>query len=150
MPVLADCGARLQLPPIPKASSLIAALAGTSQEHRVGAALFRQAHYAFQLQKMMRFTDPTLIRILHTMRTVGGQALSNSDWQALLSTEHADEHGRDQPDVTGWYHTCYVWSIIFMAAFVVAKESAHMAHKPLFYIQAVDVPQNLSAPDRKL
>ena len=147
MPVLAYCGDHLQLPAVPKANSLLAPLAGTSQEHRVGAAIFRQAHYVFQLQKMMRFTDPTLIRILHTMRTVGGQALSNSDWQALLATEHAEDHGGDQPDVTGWYHTCYLWSVISMAAFVEARESARMAQKLLFYIQAVDVPQNLLASE---
>ena len=94
----------------------------------------------------MRFTDPVLIRILHAMRTEGGQPLSESDWQALLATELADDTlSADKPDVTGWYHTCYVWSIISMAAFVEARESARRAQKTLFYIQAVDVPQNLLA-----
>ena len=96
---------------------------------------------------MMRFTDPVLIRTLHTMRAVGGQPLAESDWQALLATERADfTVSYDKPDVTGWYHTCYVWSIISMAAFVEARESARIAQKTLFCIQAVDVPLNLQAP----
>ena len=76
IPVLGYFGDHLQLPPVPKANSMLAPLERTSQEHRVGAAIFRQVRYVFQLKKMMRFTDPILIRILHTMRTVGGKALS--------------------------------------------------------------------------
>ena len=111
----------------------------TSQEHRVGAAIFRQVRYVFQLQQMMRFTDPVLIRILQTMRTVGGRPLSNSDWQALLATELSDNTpSAEKPDVSGWYHTCYVWSVISMAAFMEARESARKAQKTLVYIQAVD------------
>ena len=95
----------------------------------------------------MRFKEPVLIRILNTMRAVGGQPLAESDWQALLATERADfTVSADKPDVTGWYHTCYVWSIISMAAFVEARESARIAQKTLFYIQAVDVPLNVQAP----
>ena len=89
-----------------------APLEGTSQEHRVGAAIFRQVRYVFQLLQMMRFKDPILIRILHAMRPVGGQPLSDSDWQALLATELDDDTpSAEKPDVTGWYHTCYVWSV---------------------------------------
>ena len=118
---------------------MLAPLGRTSQEHRVGAAIFRQARYVFQLQQMMRFTDPILIRILHTMRTVGGQPLSDSDWQALLATELDDDTpSAEKPDVTGWYHTCYVWSVISMAAFVEARESARTSQKTIFYIQAVE------------
>ena len=74
-------------------------LKGTSQEHRVGAAIFRQARYVFQLKKMMRFKDERLVNILNTMRTVGGKPLSDSDWKALLATEL----GGDTPstDVSG-------------------------------------------------
>jgi len=155
VPMLAYFGDHLQLPPVPKANSMLAPLEGTSQEHRVGAAIFRQAHYVFQMKQMMRFKDPVLIRILHTMRAVGGQPLSESDWQALLATELADDTlsadkpdtpSADKPDVTGWYQTCYVWSVISMAAFVEARESARKAQKTLFYIQAVDVTLNLLAP----
>ena len=55
MAALAYFGVHLQLPPIPKANSMLAPLEGASQEHRVGAAIFRQAHYVFHLEKMMRF-----------------------------------------------------------------------------------------------
>ena len=43
-----DAGDHLQLPPVPKKNSLLAPLGRTSQEHRVGAAIFRNAHYVFQ------------------------------------------------------------------------------------------------------
>jgi len=139
-------GDHLQLPPVPKKNSMLASLQGASQEHRVGAAIFRQARYVFRLEKMMRFKDPILIRILNTMRTVGGRPLSERDWQSLLATERADfTQSADKPDVTGWYHTCYVWSIIAMASFVEARESARRAEKTLYYIQAVDLPQNMQA-----
>ena len=128
---------------MPKKNSVFAPLEHTSQEHRVGASIFRNAHYVFQLQQMMRFTDPTLLRILHTMRTVGGKPLSRSDWQALVNTEAGD-----QSCDAGWYHTCYVWSVIAMASFMEARESARRSQKTLFYVQAVDVFQNFTAPDR--
>ena len=91
MPLLGDFGDHLQLPPVPKKNSMLAPLEGTSQEHRVGASIFRQARYVFQSQQLMRFNDPVLIQILNTMRTVGGQVLSDSDWQALCSTELDDD-----------------------------------------------------------
>ena len=126
---------------------MLAPLEGAAQEHRVGASIFRQARYAFQLEKMVRSTDPVLIRIMHTMRAVGGQPLAESDWQSLLATERVDfAVSDDKPDVTGWHHTCYVWSIIPMAAFVEARESARTAQNTHFCIQAVDVPLDLQAP----
>ena len=51
MPLLAYFGDHLQLPPVPKRNSMLAPLEGASQEHRVGAAIFRQARYVFQLGK---------------------------------------------------------------------------------------------------
>ena len=59
--VLGWAGDHLQLPPVPKKNSLFAPLEHTSQEHRVGASIFRNAHYVFQLRQMMRFKDPTLL-----------------------------------------------------------------------------------------
>ena len=73
IPGLGYFGDHMQLPPIPKANSMNASLAGSSQEHRVGAGIFRQVRYVFQLEQMMRFKDPTLIRILQAMRVPGGQ-----------------------------------------------------------------------------
>ena len=51
LPLLAYAGDHLQLTPVPKASSMLAPLEGSSQEHRVGAAIFRRARYVFQLEK---------------------------------------------------------------------------------------------------
>ena len=145
--ILAWAGDHLQLPPVPKKNSLLAPLQSTSQEHRVGASIFRNAQYVFQMRQMMRFKDARLLRILQTMRTVGGQALSPTDWKALLDTE-ANEQGCSVAQPTppqGWYHTCYVWSIIAMASYVDARDSARLAQKTLFYVQAVDVITNYSA-----
>ena len=146
IPGLGYFGDHMQLPPIPKANSMNASLDGSSQEHRVGAGIFRQVRYVFQLEQMMRFKDPTLIRILQAMRVPGGQPLPDSEWQALLATElDNDSPSAAKPDVAGWYHTSYVWSVIAMATFVEARESARIAQKTLFYIQAVDLPVNLGA-----
>ena len=49
--ILAWAGNHLQLPPVPKKNSLLAPLQSTSQEHRVGASIFRNAQYVFQMQK---------------------------------------------------------------------------------------------------
>ena len=92
VPILAGAGDHLQLPLVPKKDSFLAPLQGTSQEHRVGASIFRNAQYVFQMRQMMRFKDARLVRILQTMRTVGGQALTSTDWKALLDTE-ANEQG---------------------------------------------------------
>ena len=87
VPVMLALGDRLQLLLLPKKNSLCAPLTHTSQEHRVGAAIFRNAHYVFQTKQMMRFKDDVLVRILHTMRSVGGKALAEWYWRALLDPE---------------------------------------------------------------
>ena len=51
----------LQLPPVPESSNMLAPLQGTSDEHKVGAKIFRNAELVFQLSNAMRFTDDTLI-----------------------------------------------------------------------------------------
>ena len=48
---------------------MLAPLTGTSNEHKAGANIFRNADLVFQFEKMMRFTDKTLIEILEVMRT---------------------------------------------------------------------------------
>ena len=60
----------------------MASLTGTGQEHRVGAAIFRQSQ-CLPHGKMMRFKDAVLIRILNTMREVDGKPLMDSDWRAV-------------------------------------------------------------------
>ena len=115
-----DAGDLLQLPPAPKKNSVFAPLEHTSQEHRVGTAMFQNAHYVFHMKHMMRFKVDVLVRILHTMRTVGGKALAESDWQAVLNTESAPQSrsGENLAAMHGWYYTCYVWSGVAMASFM--------------------------------
>jgi hypothetical protein len=127
----------LQLPPVPESSSMLAPLEGTSDEHKVGAKIFRNAELVFQFNTAMRFTDKTLVEILEAMRTPGGRQLSRSQWQALLQTESSAE----APEHTEtWYHVCYCWSVITMASFMLARASAQKAGQTLFYVQAVDQP----------
>ena len=76
-------GDHLQLPPVPASSSMLAPLEGTTNEHKVGANIFRDADLVFEFQQAMRFTDRTLIDILDTMRAPGGRALTEQQWQAV-------------------------------------------------------------------
>ena len=69
------------------------------------------------------------------MRVPGGKTLTEQQWQALTNTEIRAE----QPDVPAtWYHSCYCWSVISMASFMLARQSAREACQTLFYVQAVD------------
>ena len=95
LPVVVYSGDHLQLPPVPATSSMLAPLEGTTNEHKVGAKIFRDADLVFEFQQAMRFTDQTLIDILKIMRHPGGRALSNQQWQALKNTEVRAE----QPDI---------------------------------------------------
>ena len=70
---------------------MLTPLEGTSDEHRVGAKIFRNVDLVFQFDKAMRFTDQTLIQILEAMRTPGGKKLTSSQWQALVATERSAE-----------------------------------------------------------
>ena len=85
----------LQLPPVPESSSMLAPLEGTSDEHKVGAKIFRNAELVFQFSTAMRFTDETLIEILGVMRTPGGRKLSHAQWQALVKTGSNAEQPAD-------------------------------------------------------
>ncbi|MDP6416552.1 MAG: hypothetical protein QGG54_16205, partial [Gammaproteobacteria bacterium] len=132
----------LQLPPVPESSSMLAPLEGTSDEHKAGAKIFRNAELVFQFSTAMRFTDETLIQILEAMRTPGGRKLSRDQWQALVKTERSAEQPADasaeRPDESNCYHVCYCWSVITMAAFMLARVSAQKSGQTLFYAQAVD------------
>ena len=142
IPVLTYSGDHLQLPPVPAKSSLLAPLANTSNEHKVGASIFRNAELVFEFKQAMRFNDETQIAILEAMRTPGGRTLTATQWQALLDTEIS----ASQPDVSAdWYHSCYCWSVTSMASFLVARVSASAAKQPLLYVQAIDQPLNFSA-----
>ena len=97
----------------------------------------RDSSYLANPHVAMRLTDEMLVSILDVMRTPGGKRLSANQWQAMLDTESSVE----QPeDISGWYHVCYCWSIITMASFMVARQSAREARQTLFYIQAIDQP----------
>ena len=135
LPVVVYSGDHLQLPPVPASSSMLAPLEGTTNEHKVGAKIFRDADLVFEFQQAMHFTDHTLIDILNAMRVPGGKALTEQQWQELKSTQVSAE----QPDIPPtWYHSCYCWSIISMASFMLARQSAREARQTLFYVQAVD------------
>ena len=137
----------LQLPPVPESSSMLAPMEGTSQEHKVGAKIFRNAELVFQFSTAMRFTDQTLIQILETMRIPGGRKLTNDQWQALMKTQRSVQQpanvGAEQPDYTDYYHVCYCWSVITMAAYMLTRASAERSGQTLFYAQAVDQPLTL-------
>ena len=121
---------------------MLAPLEGTSNEHKVGAKIFRNAELVFQFSTAMRFSDEILIQILEAMRTPGGRKLSRAQWQALVNTERSVEQpadtSADGPHETNCYHVCYCWSVITMAAFMLARVSAQRSGQTLFYSQAVD------------
>ena len=134
----------LQLPPVPETSSMLAPLEGTSDGHKVCAKISRNAELVFQFNTAMRFIDDTLIATLQATRTPGGKTLSDAQWQALMKTESgaeqpADDVAPQQTDLA-WYHVCYCWSVITMAAFMLARVSARKAGQTLFYMQAIDQP----------
>ena len=142
--VVSYWGDRLQLPPVPPSSSMLATLTGTSNEHKAGANIFRNATFVWQFQKMMRFTDPVLIQILETMRTPKpGKLLTEAQWQKFRATDV----GVAQPDVPlDWYQSCYCWSVTSPASFAWARRSAREAKQTLFYVQAVDTPASVAIP----
>ena len=90
-------GDHLQLPPVPESSSLLAPLEGVTNEHKVGASIFRNAELVFQFLKAMRFSDADQIAILETMRTPGGKALRSDLWEALQRTELGAAHQSYSP-----------------------------------------------------
>ena len=108
----------LQLPPVPETTSMLAPLEGTSDEHKVGAKIFRNVELVFQFSSAMRFTDQTLIQILEAMRTAGGKKLSPAQWQALVNTKRRAEQPADASSKRladpNMYHVCYCWSVITM------------------------------------
>ena len=101
---------RLQLPPVPDMSSMLAPLEGTSDEHKVGANIFRDAELVFEFSSAMCFTDGTLIQILEAMRTAGGRQISHVQGQALVVTEGRAVQPADassgRPDESSCYHAC--------------------------------------------
>ena len=138
--ILGYSGDRLQLPPVPESSGLLPPIEKVSNEHAVGASIFRNAELVFQFQTAMRFTDARQVEILEVMRTPGGKPLPEQKWKALEATEISAA----QPDLQpGWCHSCYCWRITTMAAVLVARQSAIRHQRPLVYIQAIDEPRSV-------
>ena len=81
------------------------------------------------------------------MRTPGGKKLSHVQWHALMKTERSAEQPADdttqRPDESYYYHVCYCWSVITMAAFMLARVSAQSSGQSLFYAQVVDQAMTL-------
>ena len=140
-------GDHLQLPPVPKSASLMANIEGTSDEQKAGAAMFASIEQVFELETMMRFRDPVLRQILEKMRTTGGVRLTDDEWQALKQTnveaetmdEASIQHLMTKTD--NWYHSCYLWSIVNLAAYTSAKLTAKNTYHTFFYFQAMDSPK---------
>ena len=81
-------GDPLQLPPIPKTTSLLQGdLSNVSQEQKAGAAMLAGFDNVYMLKKTMRFKDPLLRSILTKMRTAGGCLLTEEERSALLKTK---------------------------------------------------------------
>jgi hypothetical protein len=151
----AMCGDHLQLPPVPKSSGLLAPLEGTSDEHKVGASMLTEIHYVYEMLTMKRFTDPILISILQKMRQTGGAKLTEPEWNALMSTEiDTDALERDPEafltETSGWFESCYLWSITSMASYSRARISARQHKQVLLYCQAVDFSEQILRHDRDI
>ena len=129
-------------------------LSRPNDEHKAGAAVFASNEQVFVLETMMRFRDPVVKKILEKMRQPGGAALTDSEWTALKATsvdvEPPDEEEQKKfpSETAGWYHSCYLWSILMLASYTCSKMSARQTCHTLFYLQAADVPR--VAPRHKL
>ena len=139
------CGDHLQLPPVPKSASLLSTPEGGSNEHKAAISMFTNIPQVFLLDTAMRFTDPVLISILRKMRTKGGAKLTNEEWVALCNTKLDMDHPALEvttllENTHNWYHTCYLWNIVNLIAFVRVRTSAKLAKKTVFFCQAIDDP----------
>mgnify|MGYP001413582745 CR=1 FL=1 len=108
-------GDHLQVPPVPKSTSLLAPLEGTTDEHKVGAAMFANIGHVFVLETMMRFRDPILRAVLEKMRMPGGVGLEEEEWQAFMETnvdvESLDAQGKASFLKRTENHSSYLWCI---------------------------------------
>ncbi len=151
----AACGDHLQLPPVPKSSSLIAPLEGTSDEHKAGARIFANFAYHFEMHTMQRFEDPTLVAILQKMRGPKDSAkLSDAEWRGLKDTEVDVERLERDPAAfeqatAGWFEACYLWSVAAMGSYTRATLSARQHKEILFYGQAVDESEQITKEARE-
>ena len=140
-------GDHLQLPPVPKSSSLLAPIDNSPLEHQAGVGMFAQIWDVFSLKTAMRFTDPLLQKILSKMRTPGGESLSDLEWEALQKTNLNHWNEAMLLKTADWYHSSYLWSIVSMAVYLKAQTSARVAKEILFVAQAIDSPNRPCLPE---
>ena len=87
---------------MPESSGLLASIENVTNEHAVGASIFRNAELVLQFQTAMRLTDARLVEILEVMRAPEGRPLRDEFWKALQQNELSVA----QPDLQpGWYHS---------------------------------------------
>ena len=98
--VLGVFGDHLQLPPVPKSTSLLRDLTDASAEHKAAAAMFANLEDVFFITTAMRFENRTLISILQKMRKAGGEKLSEQEKTALMKTR------LDQPNASTAKASC--------------------------------------------
>ena len=147
------CGDHLQLPPVPKSSSLLSKPDDGSSEHKAAVAIFRNIPKVLELQTAMRFQDTVLISILQKMRAKGSAKLTDSEWLALCKTKLEDRteeltSAEFLEKTNDWYHTCYLWNIVGLIAFVRVRTAAKLAAKTMFYSQANDLPDKPLSPEQ--
>ena len=141
MPLVIASGDFLQLPPVPAASSLLAA--GTKHlryEHRQGKAVFQLADCVFEFKQSMRFTDQNLVHILETMRLEGGGQIRETAWEALLQTQVSDASDARLLAAMSWKEGAHEWTLVGLAQQANARLQAAAAGRILYYLPAVDNP----------
>ena len=118
---------------------MLADTSNVSSEQRVGAAMFRNIDYMYEMETMMRFTDDRLKNILRKMRINGGAKLTPDEKQSLRNTAlDASQLKRESADLADWYESSYLWSIVSMAMYTRARQSARKQGQRLYICQAAD------------
>ena len=105
--------------------------------------MFNNLHYLFEMHTMKRFTDPVLVSILNKMRKLNGCKLTEEEWKAVVDTRIDATTIQADPDkfeaeTSGWYESCYLWSVVSMACYSRARASAKRERQLLLIAQAVD------------
>ena len=157
VPIFLMLGDHLQLPPVPKQTSLMSDVTlPASAEHKAGCAMFANVEMVYLMEAAMRFTDPLLISILRKMRVPGGEKLTAEERQALESTSLDACRGSKDSKNAGvpvprqampwrqeyetWFQSCYLWSVTTFAVYMRSQMSAASHGRVLFCCQAIDCP----------
>lgn len=154
VPICIMLGDHLQLPPVPKTTSLLSGSLQGAPEHRAGCAVFANLEFIYQMHTAMRFTDPVLISILSKMRVPGGQKLTCEEKNALRQTQIDEAPAGSRvrpvpvmragaawlPEYSAWHQACYLWSVTTLVVYMRSLQSAATAGRILFCSQALDSP----------